>query len=635
MKVSPIARQEGRAAHGSELRRQCDPCPKERSEREGARRSSTGPLSPHRVRAATTRPWEPQSCLFGLAVLALVVGSGTLSGARADAPRLVVLVVVDQFPRAYLDRFDPLLGDKGLRRLLNQGADYRRAYHEHFITATAAGHAVMLTGAYPNRTGIINNWWYSRLEGHNAGSVEDARFGLVGPPRLPHLLSAAGSSPLALKSTTVGDVVRVETGMLAQVLSASLKDRAAVLLGGRQPSGAYWFDPSTCAFVSSSYYVAALPEWVQRFNAGNPCAQYIGGEWRRLRDAAEYVHFAGEDDLPYEVDAYGLGRVFPHPIREWVEPEVEGPGVYRNRYASVAGTPFGDELLLRFAEVGCKELGLGRDAAPDILALSFSSNDYIGHSYGPHSQETMDSVLRIDQLMARLIRFLDDHVGKGRWTMVFTSDHGVAPVPERLEQTGVLPTRTDHYRFDIDAARVRVEMSLKELVGAGKRRPEAVPDFIAAWDASTHPFIYIRRESGGRFEPQLSDDKLLSLIADQIASLDGVARVYRRNELSALSASHDPLDGRAYRTWHADTGGDLLVGLEPYWMPAGKPAATNHGSPYTYDRHVPLVLYGNSIRRGRFHRKVAMVDLASTLAQILRVPVPPLNEGRPLSEALE
>jgi predicted AlkP superfamily pyrophosphatase or phosphodiesterase len=569
-------------------------------------------------------------------VPALVLAITARAGAKDEPPRVVAVVVVDQFPRAYLDRFAPLFGKDGFRRLLDRGADYRQANHDHFVTTTAAGHAVILTGAYAVRNGIINNWWYSRSKRRVVTSVEDEHFALVGPEELMEAAATLpGASPLALAATTVGDVLRIETGMQARVLSVSIKDRTAILLGGQRPSGAYWFDPLTCSFISSSYYVDRLPDWVQRFNAAGPCTEYLGREWDRLRDDVDYTRFAGADDVPYEMDAYGLGRTFPHPIREWVEPGVEGRAAHRNRYAAVVGTPFGNDILLRFAEVAFDEVGLGRDAVPDLLTVSFSSNDYVGHMYGPQSQEVMDTALRTDRAVAGLMRFLDERVGAGRWTMVLTSDHGVAPAPEHLEQIGILPIREDHHRLDVDGARARVESAIAKRLAGTKPVAGGTVNFIEAWDAATHPFVYLNRQAAGHAGSATTFDDLISIVAEEIAALDGVARVYRRTELMALAGSKDPFEQRAFRSWHCDNGGDLLVALQPYWAPEGKRVAASHGSPYAYDTHVPLVLYGHSIRRGRVERRVELVDLASTLARVLRIAPPPLDQGRPLVEALE
>jgi predicted AlkP superfamily pyrophosphatase or phosphodiesterase len=556
--------------------------------------------------------------------------------AKDDRPRVVAVVVVDQFPRAYLDRFASLFGKDGFRRLLDRGADYRQANQDHFVTTTAAGHAVILTGAYAAQNGIINNWWYSRSKRRVVTSVEDEHFTLVGPAELMDAATTLpGASPLALASTTVGDVLRIETGMQARVLSVSIKDRTAILLGGQRPSGAFWFDPMTCSFISSSYYVDRLPDWVQRFNAASPCAEYVGREWDRLRSDVDYTQFSGEDDVPYEMGAYGLGRTFPHPVREWVQPGAEGVAAQRDRYAAVVGTPFGNDILLRFAEAGFDAMGLGRDAVPDLLTVSFSIPDYVGHMYGPQSQEVMDTTLRIDRTLAALMRFLDERVGSGRWTMVLTSDHGVAPIPEHLEQTGILPIRDDHHRFDVSDARARVESAVaKRLADAKPLQGEPV-NFIEAWDAATHPFVYLNRQAAGRGGSATTFDSLVAIVAEEIDALDGVVRVYRKAELAVLGDSTDPIDQRAFRSWHRDTGGDLLVVLQPYWVPEGKRVAASHGSSYAYDTQVPLVLYGHSIRNESVERRVELVDLAPTLARVLRVAPPPLNQGRPLVEALE
>ncbi len=553
---------------------------------------------------------------------------------RGAPPRLVVVIVLDQFPREYLDRFAPLFDKAGFRRLLTGGADFRSCEQDQFITLTGPGHAVMLTGAYGVHNGIVGNWWYSRTKQKIVSCVKDSRFSLVVPP--DPLFPAdrpRGASPLASMATTVGDVLRSATALRARVLSLSIKDRGAVLLGGRRPSGAYWYEPRTCSFVTSSYYSSRLADWVIDFDRAQPCGRYVGHLWTKLRPDLDYGHFADADDVPYERDEYGLGRTFPHPVGEWIKPTADRGAGDQNRYTAVVDTPFGNELLLRFAEVAVDGEQLGRDAVPDLLTLSFSSVDNVGHLYGPHSQEMLDTVLRMDRLLADFMHFLDAKVGRQQWVLVLTSDHGVAPIPERLERLGILPARANHYRFKTKHAREQVEGALKQRFFGAAGPPKDFPGFFEAWNRRTEPFVYVNHRALNRLPGQMSFDRLLDAIKKEIGKLDGVARVYSRSERGLLAASQDPTEQRAYRSWPAENGGDLLIQLQSYWV--GRQAATTHGTPYRYDTHVPMLLYGRGISAGHFDRPVAVVDLASTVARILAVEPPPLDEGRPLFEALK
>jgi arylsulfatase A-like enzyme len=537
----------------------------------------------------------------------------------AEAPRLVVVLVIDQLPRSYLDRFAAHFGERGFRRLLESGADYSNAHYDHAVTTTGPGHGTLLTGAHPRSHGVIDNHWYSRGERRVVGCVEDARFPLVGAAE--GAAPGPGVSPLGLRSPTLGDVLRAGTGLGAKVVAVSLKDRSAVLMGGARPNGAYWFDESRCAFVSSTYYGNPLPDWVEEFNAAEPCSSLVGTQWEKLDASLDYTSFAAADDRPFESDRYGLGRTFPHPVRELAGAD---------RFAAVVATPLGNDLLASFARAAVRGEKLGADHVPDLLAISFSTNDYVGHLYGPRSQEVADATFRTDLMLAGLLEFIDFEVGMGRWTLVLTSDHGIAPIPESLEEMAILPLREDHHRFDVSRARGAVERALADRFSGAGKPPADFPGFFAAWDARTLPFVYLEAAAADRLGR--TPEQLLAAARDEIAALDGVARVYARSERAQLACSGDPLDQAAARSWDDERGGDLMIRLAPHWLPAS--AGTTHGAPYPYDTHVPLIFYGAGIRPGRHAGRVSLVDLAPTLAHLLGVEAPPQNEGQVLVEAL-
>lgn len=569
---------------------------------------------------ATVGEWG--RAIGSVAALLAAAAPVPTSALAAAPPRLIVVVAVDQLGRDLVERFAPLFPPGGFRRLLENGADYTSCHHRHFLTLTGPGHAVMLTGAYPVRTGVVANRWYSRREKKMVNCVEDERFPGLEPGSTAE---EKGFSPRYLSTSTVGDALRASTGSRAKVFSLALKDRSAILMGGRRPTGAIWLDEGSCHFTTSSYYADRLPAWVAAVNAAEPCAAYAGKQWTRLRTDLDYEKLADVDDAPYEQDVYGLGRVFPHPLKQ---AEIGTP----SRHAAVISSPFGNELLLGLAKAALEKEALGRDDVPDLLALGFSSNDYVGHLYGPNSQEVLDVTLRTDRLLAELMAELDRVVGEGRWTIAIVSDHGVAPVPEYLEKMRKLPERKDHYRWRTDEARPRVERALSRHIFGKDSSPAGFPGFFEAWDDGTSPFVWMNRSAVERL-PKVSFDELLALVRAEIESIEGVQRVYTSAERDALSASRDALEQSVSRTWHRDNGGDLIVQLRPHWFP-GFRAATTHGSPYPYDTHVPMLLYGAGVHQGRFTRPVAVVDLASTLSILLGIQPPPEDQGAPLHEAL-
>jgi predicted AlkP superfamily pyrophosphatase or phosphodiesterase len=559
--------------------------------------------------------------VLSLVALVLSVLPLAAAGAEPPRPRLVVVLSVDQFPRELVDRYAALFPDGGFRRFFDAGADYPNCEHRHYLTLTGPGHSVIMTGTYPVQTGIVANRWYSRRDRKMVGCVEDERFPSLDPDSTE---PEKGFSPMHLRASTVGDVLRASTVARAKAVSIALKDRAAVLMGGWRPNGAFWIDEGTCRFTSSRYYSTALPAWVTRFNEAGDCKSRIGGKWVKFRPDLDYEKVADVDDAPYERDVYGLGRVFPHPLTEGKGPD---------RYAALAASPVGNELVLAMAKAAIEGEEMGRDDVPDVLTLGFSSNDYVGHAFGPHSQEVLDMTLRTDRLVADLMEHLDRVVGEQKWVMAIVSDHGVAPVPEYLEKIGVLAPREDHYRWSTEKARRAVERALSRRFFAADAPPSGFPGFFAAWDDATSPFVWIEPSAPEHLPGKPSFDTLVAAVRDEISRIEGVAHVFTSTERGALAASRDAIAVRVDRTWDRENGGDLVVQLEPYWFP-GFGAATTHGSPYSYDTRVPMLLYGAGIHPGRYVRPVAVADLAPTLASLLGIPPPPECQGEPLLEAL-
>ena len=586
------------------------------------------------MRAATDDRPTRRAARAILALCLSLCGCAAIPAASRDVapPRLLVLVSIDQFPRSYIDRFGHLFGQHGFRRLLDGGADFSRCTHGHAATWTGPGHAVLLTGAHPQENGIIGNRWFSRSAGRTVGCVEDDRFPIVGAAPGGEL-AKSGVSPHFLRSAALGDSLRGDSQQRAKVISIAGKDRASVLMGGRRPNAAYWFDQESCGFVSSSYYFERLPEWAHAFNATRPCDEYIGGMWDRLLSAADYAAVSGPDDASYEMDVFGLGRVFPHPIVKWNPHDGVVPRRVVEPYRAVGSSPFGNDLVLSFARAAVRAEQLGVDDTTDLLAIGLSSNDYVGHYYGPNSQEVADMTVRTDVALGELMSFLDTEIGAGKWSLVVTSDHGVASIPEYLLANSLLPDASASYRFHPREARAEIETRLREQFFAAD---EAPPDFrgvIAAWSSSTHPFVYLR-EGAAAAVGAASAEHLATAVARAIETLPGVAKAYTFAERQQLAASQDPLAQRVIRAWDRENGGDLEVVVSPHWVVSSYSVGTNHGTPYEYDTHVPLFLYGAGIRPGTFTREVSAVDIAPSLAKLIGVSTPPSSQGSLLREAL-
>jgi predicted AlkP superfamily pyrophosphatase or phosphodiesterase len=510
------------------------------------------------------------------AVVALLGQAGPLPAAAPPAsaaaprrvpPRLLLLVAVDQFRYDYLTRFG---GDfkGGLDRLLRGGAVFTNAHLQHYPTVTAVGHATMLTGAPPSISGIVGNDWYERETRRNVQSVFDPAVRPVGAE------GAMAASPARLLVSTVADELKL-SGRPFRALGLSLKDRAAILSVGRMADGAYWFDQASGAFVTSTWYRPELPGWLQAFNA------------RKLADG-----FAG---------------------REWAGGKLPGtPGLELR--AAVAASPFGNEILLALAEAALSGEAIGRAEGTDVLSVSFSSNDAVGHAKGPHSPEVAAITRETDRVVGLLLAAVDRQVGLGRTIVALTADHGVAPVPELL-----LERRMPGGRFGRASLQEPIARALESAFGPG--------EWIEGRAGSS---LYLNRAL--LREKGLETEVVAEKAAEAARELPPVYRALTRGQLLRGAVPEDPWCRRLLRGFHPARSGDVEILLYPYWIGAG--AGTTHGTPYSYDTHVPLLLSGPGVRPGLYHEAVALDDLAPTLATLLEVETPSGSSGRVLTEAL-
>ncbi len=524
--------------------------------------------------------------LTRLTALVALVLITVLPAAPAGAPaaggpiRLVLLIAVDQFRYDYLTRFRSEYS-AGLARLLTDGADFTNAFLEHYPTVTAVGHSTMMTGATPAVSGIVGNDWYDRGLGKSVTSVEDPQTTLVGG-------TGEGSSPRRLLVETVGDEMKSASraapgsAPYPRVFGLSLKDRAAIMPSGHMADAAFWFDTATGAFVTSTYYRADLPAWVAAFNAKKPADAYAGRPWEFLDTSA------------------GPGHVMP----------ALGPSLY----PAVFGSPFGNELLLSFATRAIDAERLGQRDVTDMLTVSFSSNDSVGHAYGPDSPEVHDIAVRTDRFIGELLAKVDQVVGLAHTLVILTADHGVAPVPE-IQAARHLPGG----RLKADELFGPIQAALATKYGQGQ--------WILA-TAGTSPYLNYALITEKKLDPV----EVRTVAAAGAASAPHVARVYTRDQLLRGDVPDDTIGRRLARSHSLERSGDLEIVLDPYWMRAS--AGTTHGTPYSYDAHIPLVFMGPGIRAGHYDENVALNDLAPTVATLLSVETPAGSQGRVLTEML-
>ncbi len=545
-------------------------------------------------------------------------------------PRLVLLIVVDQFRYDYLARFGDLFGTKGIGRIVRNGASWTRANFDHVPTFTAPGHAVFMTGAYPARTGIIANDWYEQETGRKVKSItDDSTKALAGKP------NDTGKSPRRLQCPTVGDELKLSDN-LSKVIGISAKDRSAILPPGRQANAAYWFSTDSGNMMSSTYYFNHEPDWVTRFNSRRMADKWFGARWDRLLpNETEYLKRAGKDDVPWEnLDKSSNDtNFFPHVITGGAN----APS--KPFYKALDYTPFSNDLLVAFAKEAITNEKLGTDDDTDFLSVSFSANDYVGHRFGPYSQELMDMTLRVDQQIGTLLDFIDAQVGLQNTLAVFTADHGAAPVPEEAAQRN-LPGR----RYQKIELYNLVEKALQARY-ARKDRP--AKDYLRNFDNKgesefglINSNFYLNRAALARDGINL--DECERVIGEAAMKLPGVARYFTRAQLESKTISlKDPVARRVLNGFYPQRSGDVIVVTEPYTIifdlpddPTDPLSTATHGSPYSYDTHVPLIFMGGDFKAGRYLRSASPADIAPTLASLLRIQVPNCSVGRILAEGI-
>jgi predicted AlkP superfamily pyrophosphatase or phosphodiesterase len=550
--------------------------------------------------------------------------------AKDSRPRLVLLIVVDQFRYDYLTRFGDLFGARGIGRLMRDGASWTEANFDHVPTFTAPGHAVFMTGAWPSQTGIIANEWYERDTGRRVKSItDDTTIKLAGKP------GEKGYSPRRLLCSTVGDELRIADGDRSKVIGISTKDRSAILPAGRRANAAYWFGTDNGNMVSSTYYFDHEPEWVERFNHRHLADAFFGARWDRILPEAEYLKRTGKDDVPWEnLDKSSNDtNFFPHVITGGAKKPS------REFYKALDYTPFANDILVSFAEEAITNEKLGNDADPDLLMVSFSANDYVGHRFGPYSHEAMDMTLRVDRQIGTLLDFVDAHVGLRNTLVIFSADHGASPVPEQAALMN-LPGR----RYQKAQLRVMVEDGLKARYG---RKDRPANDYIQTFtnkegteQGLINSNFYLNRAALQRDGIDL--DECERVVGELSMRMPGAARYFTRAQLeNHLISSADPIARRVLNGFYPPRSGDVIVVFEPYNIlfdlpddPTDPLSSATHGSPYSYDTHVPLIIMGREFTKGTYTQPATPADIAATLSSLLRVQPPSCSVGRVLSEAL-
>lgn len=545
--------------------------------------------------------------------------------APVPRPKLVVGIVVDQMRYDYLYRYWDKFGSGGFRRLLGQGFSYASCHYNYVPTYTGPGHSSVYTGTTPANHGIVGNNWYVREDGKSTYVTEDKTVQAVGGS------AAAGQqSPRHLLTTTITDELRLATNFQSKTIGVCIKDRGSILPAGHAASAAYWYDGANGAFISSTFYTQALPEWVNKFNAAGHAAEYLNKPWNTLLPLAQYIE-STPDDEPWESAFKGEERpVFPHDLPRLSAglPAVvsatlkatgeTAPKATPQNLDLIRSTPFGNSLTADFAIETIRAEQMGQRGQTDFLALSFSSTDYVGHQFGTTAVETEDTYLRLDQDLARVLDYLDKTVGKNQALVFLTADHAADQSPgflqaHRLPGGGVGP----------NVVRDSLQRALVRRHGPG------------AWVLDyENQQVYLNRPLLA--QKGLDLVKVQSEMAELLLHLPHVAQAFTATD---LQHGHWSEGAGMYQEngFYAPRSGDVLVVLEPGWLEAhGSPVVkgTTHGASWAYDTHVPLLFWGWGVKHGESAAAVKIVDVAPTVAQWLHIQEPSGCTGTPLREVL-
>ena len=537
------------------------------------------------------RAWIAGRLAAAAIILSAANGAGQAASGTAARPRLVVVIVVDQFRADYLHRFRPFFRAGGFNRFLETGASFPQARYEHAITSTCPGHAVILTGSYADVNGIVANGWYDRGTARPVYCAEDQAVSLVGA-------AGPGRSPRNLLGSTVGDVLKTATAGRSRVVTVAGKDRSAIMLGGHLADAAYWM--ADTLFVTSTYYRGDLPPWVRDFNAAGRISAFFGGTWDRVLPAAVY-QMMGPDDEPAESDVAGMGRTFPHPLA--------GPAAFES-------SPFLNDVLADFAMRAVEAEGLGRDTVPDLLGIGFSASDHVGHLYGPDSHEVMDATVRLDRTLRRLFDGLDRTIGLANVVVVLTADHGVGPMPEvfrRLHRGASVARRLDP---------AAIETVARQALAARYGQIPA-PGWIVY---HAPPMMNLNVAALNALHIAIGDAERVAQAAVQ--AIPGVQEVLTSDELARERAAG--VERPPTRSFYPSRSGNLYYTLAPYWLADAGHTGADHGTTWRYDREVPLLWFGRGIIAGAHQGPADIADIAPTLSALLGLGSPGGAAGRVL-----
>ncbi len=518
-------------------------------------------------------------------------------------PRLVVGIVVDQMRWDYLERFAPLFkANGGFKRMMNQGFSNDNCQIGYTPSVTACGHTGIYTGTVPAIHGITGNGWYDTQLKRNVYCSEDRTVDGVG---------AAGASdgkmsPKNMLTTSIADELRMANNFKSKVIGIALKDRGAILPAGHSANGAYWFDAKSGNFITSTYYYKELPNWVKQFNDRQIPDSLMKLGWNKSLTDAVYLQYATADEKNYEGKPFGSNQTkMPYNLTRTAN---EG-------FGKLSSTPWGNTLTVELAKAAVLAEDMGKDAVTDMLAVSFSSPDYVGHSFGPNSWEVVDNYIKLDEELGRMFDFLDATVGKGKYTAFLSADHAVAHVPGFMKENK-LPGGL----LDDKAAMNEMNAAIKAKFGIDK--------LVVSL---TNYQVHFNRDL---LDSLNADTKAINqFMVRYLMKKDYILNAFPTNEI-LTSPMPQYLREKIANGFLYNRSGDIQMVLKSGFIDGGA-TGTTHGLWYSYDAHIPLLWYGFGIKQGRSSKRVYMHDIASTVASLLKIQEPSGNIGNPIVEVLK
>lgn len=524
-------------------------------------------------------------------------------------PKIVIGIVIDQMRYDYLHRFYDQFEEDGFKRIIDKGFACKNAHYNYSPTSTGPGHASIYTGSTPSVHGIINNQWYSKEEQQIINCVSDDSVQTIGSQ------SVLGKySPKNLLVPTITDELRLSSNWRSMVFSVSIKNRGAILPGGRTANAAYWFDLSNGNFITSSWYDRKLPSWLTKFNERHLPDELLKKTWTPVLEPTKYDQ-SRADSNKYEAILKGKNSPsFPYTINNLSSIN------QRNKYSLLAKTPFGNQLVLEMVGELLSNEPVGKDKFTDFICISLSSTDYIGHTFGPASMEIQDTYIRLDGQLAELLKFLDRSYGPNDYTIFLTADHAVQHVPQYLSDHKLSAGYVDHSKLKEDFATF-----CKSTFGQEIHLSMGGNQIFMDWKSIE--------------KLNLDRTKTMNRIKHFLFNHEDIHQVFTATELQRNSSNNQLLQN-IQNGYHQKRSGDIFYFFKPGYQ--GKSAINNrtkrgttHGSVYNYDTQVPILLYGHGIKHGTTVRRVKITDITPTLAELLNLQLPAGTIGQPIFEAIK